>query len=160
MKLRESIDRIIYMILAGLMAVMVINVLWQVLSRYIFTSPSSWTEELARYLLIWIGLLGAGYVTGKKLHLAIDLLPSKLTGVKAKRLNIVINVLVALFAFFVLIWGGLNLVYITYVLEQPSPALGIPLAFIYTVLPFSGIVIIYYSLDNLFRPVPLKNTEA
>ncbi len=160
MKIRKSIDRIIYGVLTVLMAVMVINVLWQVLSRYIFTSPSSWTEELARYLLIWIGLLGAGYVTGKKLHLAIDLLPSKLTGIRARRLNIAINVLVALFAFFVLIWGGLNLVYITYVLEQPSPALGIPLAFIYTVLPLSGVVIIYYSIDNLFHTDSLNQSEA
>ncbi|WP_316931840.1 TRAP transporter small permease [Parabacteroides distasonis] len=48
--------------------------LWQVLSRYILVSPSSVTDELAGYLLIWVGLLGAAYVSGKNEHLAIDLL--------------------------------------------------------------------------------------
>lgn len=152
MKFRTAIDHALYTSLVFLMALMVINVLWQVASRYIFLSPSSFTDELARFLLIWVGLLGASYVTGQKLHLAIDLLPSKLEGQKEKNLNIIINILVSLFAFFVMVWGGINLVYITFVLEQPSAALGLPLAYVYTVIPLSGILMIYYSIDNLFIP--------
>ncbi|MGK7391036.1 MAG: TRAP transporter small permease [Candidatus Cyclobacteriaceae bacterium M2_1C_046] len=152
MAIRKLIDSALYVTLVGIMGLMVINVLWQVASRYIFLSPSSFTDELARFLLIWVGLLGASYVTGKKLHLAIDLLPSRLTGKNEKYLNVIINILVALFSVFVMVWGGVNLVYITYILEQSSAALGLPLAYIYSVIPLSGLLIIYYSIDNLFIP--------
>ena len=130
---------------------MVLNVLWQVGSRFILRSPSSFTYELARFLLIWVSLLGASYVTGKKMHLAIDILPSKLEGKKQRNLNVLINVLVALFAFFGMVWGGINLVYITLTLNQTSAALNVPLGYVYLVVPLSGIIIIYYSIMNLFE---------
>ncbi|MCK4698921.1 MAG: TRAP transporter small permease subunit, partial [Bacteroidales bacterium] len=78
MRLRKKIDKILYVFLAIVMAILVLDVLWQVASRYLFNSPSSFTDELAGFLLIWVGLLGAAYGTGTKIHLAIDLLPSKL----------------------------------------------------------------------------------
>ena len=59
---------------------MVLNVTWQVLSRYIVQNPSSFTDELSRYMLVWLGMLGAAYVAGKDQHIAIDLLPSRLVG--------------------------------------------------------------------------------
>jgi hypothetical protein len=60
------------------MAVSVLNVLWQVFTRFVIRHPSSYTEELARYLLVWVGLLGAAYASGHKLHLAIDLFSQKM----------------------------------------------------------------------------------
>ncbi|MTI39196.1 TRAP transporter small permease [Fulvivirga lutimaris] len=150
MKFRALIDKILFWVLVSLMGLMVINVLWQVASRYLLQSPSSFTDELSRFLLIWVGLLGAGYATGKKLHLAIDLLPTYLNGKQSgRKLNVVINILVGLFAILVLIWGGSNLVYITLILEQPSAALGIPLGYVYTVIPLSGVLTLYYSIHNL-----------
>jgi TRAP-type C4-dicarboxylate transport system permease small subunit len=149
MKLRKKVDDILFWVLVILMALMVLNVLWQVASRYLLQSPSSFTDELSRYLLIWVGLLGASYVTGKKMHLAIDILPSRLEGKKERNLNIFINILVGLFAFFAMVWGGINLVYITLKLEQTSAALSIPLGYVYTVIPLSGLIIIYYSIANL-----------
>ena len=72
--MRKIIDKGLELSLIFLMAFLVVDVLWQVLSRYILVSPSSVTDELAGYLLIWVGLLGAAYVSGKNEHLAIDLL--------------------------------------------------------------------------------------
>lgn len=151
MKLRKWIDSVLFNFLVFLMATMVLNVLWQVASRYIFRSPSNFTDELARFLLIWVGLLGASYVAGKKLHLAIDILPEKLEGKKERNLNILINILVALFSFFVMIWGGIRLVYMTLVMDQTSAALNVPLGYVYLVIPISGLFIIYYSIVNLFE---------
>ena len=65
MKLRSKIDSVLEKILVIIMSSMVINVLWQVFSRYILTNPSSFTDELARYLMICVGVLGAAYVAGK-----------------------------------------------------------------------------------------------
>lgn len=152
MKIREKVDKILFWTLVVLMSLMVLNVLWQVGSRYLMRSPSSFTDELARFLLIWVGLLGASYVTGKKMHLAIDILPSKMHGRKARNMSIFTNAVVALFSFAVLVWGGIKLVYITLKLEQTSAALNIPLGYVYLVLPLSGLLIIYYSVVNLARP--------
>lgn len=151
MKFRNLIDSFLYKLLAFLMAAMVLNVLWQVASRYLVGSPSNFTDELSRYLLIWVSLLGAAYVAGKKLHLAIDILPEKLEGRKERNLNIFINILVCLFAIFVMIWGGINLMYITLKLEQNSAALNIPLGYVYMAIPLSGFFIVYYSIVNLLE---------
>ncbi len=151
MKIRKAIDGTLYIILVVLMGIMVINVLWQVASRYLVGSPSLFTDELARFLLIWVSLLGASYVSGKKLHLAIDLYPMQLEGRKLRRLNIFINIIVAIFAILVLIWGGANLVYITLTLEQASASLNMPLGYVYAALPLSGLLIVYYSMTNIFE---------
>ncbi|MHA6249306.1 TRAP transporter small permease [Pontibacter sp. CAU 1760] len=158
MKFKERLDSGLYWLLVTLMAVMVLNVLWQVGSRFILRSPSSFTDELARFLLIWVSLLGASYVTGKKMHLAIDILPSKLEGKKQQNLHVLIHTLVALFAFFAMVWGGIKLVYITLTLNQTSAALNVPLGYVYMVVPLSGLIIIYYSIINL-RDKPATPVE-
>ncbi len=160
MKVKNLVDGVLYKLLVFLMGFMVLNVLWQVASRFILRSPSSFTDELARFLLIWIGLLGASYVSGQKMHLAIDILPSKLTGKKERNLNAVINILVALFALFAMVWGGAKLVYITFILDQNSAALNVPLAYVYMVVPLSGLLIVYYSLINLFITPPAPEVQG
>lgn len=147
--MRKIADLVIERTLILLLGLMLLQVLWQVFSRYILRVPSSFTDELSRFLLIWIGLLGASYATGKKMHLTIDLLPNSLTGRKKKMLNLIIHMLVMLFAFLVMVIGGVRLVYITLTLGQTSSALEIPLGYIYMVVPISGIMIIFYSILNL-----------
>jgi len=96
-KIKSSIDFLLKWVLVVIMAVMTINVLWQVFSRFVLQNPSSFTEEFARYMLIWVGILGASYVAGQKMHLAIDLLPSKLTGKPKAYLEIFIELCIFIF---------------------------------------------------------------
>jgi TRAP-type C4-dicarboxylate transport system permease small subunit len=133
------------------MAIMVINVLWQVASRFILGSPSSFTDELARYLMIWIGILGAAYVSGRNMHVAIDVLPRRLSEKAQTKLKLVVRVLIILFCLLAMVIGGSRLVYITYVLGQNSPALQVPLAVVYMVIPISGILIIYYKISDVLK---------
>jgi len=79
MAIRKSIDRFIEMTLILIMSLMVINVLWQVFTRFVIGDPSPYTEELARYLMIWIGILGAAYISGKNNHISINYIPLKLS---------------------------------------------------------------------------------
>jgi TRAP-type C4-dicarboxylate transport system permease small subunit len=144
--MRKQIDKIVAGVLVTLMSVMVVNVLWQVASRYLLSSPSLFTDELANFLLIWVGLLGAAYAAGQKAHLAIDILPNKLTGASKRNLNIIISLLSILFALTVMVIGGGRLVYLTLSLEQLSATLRLPLGYIYMVIPVSGLLIIYYAL--------------
>lgn len=132
-----------------LLTIMVLAVLWQVFSRYILKSPSSITEELARYLLIWIGVLGAAYASGQQAHLAINLLGPKLNVVNRKRLRIFINLLIIFFAIVVLIIGGGDLVLLNLELGQSSAALEVPLYLVYTVIPISGLVIVVYKINEI-----------
>lgn len=148
------LDKWIANLLIIFMALMVLNVTWQVTSRYVFQNPSSFTDELSRYLLIWVGMLGSAYVAGKNEHLAIDILINKLKGNAQIKLLIAIQFVVLIFALSVMVLGGSNLVYITFILGQKSATLQIPLAFIYGIIPFSGFLIIYYqivSVSQLFK---------
>ena len=150
----KTFNRYLEYFLAFLMALMLLSVCWQVLTRYVFASPSSFTDELARYLLIWIGTLGAAYASGQRLHLAIDLFPSSLEGKSKYRLSVFLNVLIILFAFAVLVVGGSRLVYITYTLGQVSAAMQLPLAYVYTILPISGLLIVYYKIRDIMLMSP------
>lgn len=150
MKFRNKIDQILGYSLIGIMSLMVLNVLWQVFSRYFLGEPSSFTDELARYLMIWIGILGAAYVAGKNKHVAIDFLAKRFSLKIQKRLKVIVNILIILFCFFAMVLGGLRLVYITHILDQYSPALQIPLAWVYLCIPLSGILIIYYKISDLY----------
>ena len=145
-KITYIITRILSIVLIILMAVMVLDVSWQVITRFILQDPSSITEELAGFLLIWIGLLGSSYALYTKAHLGIDIITSKLTGFRKQFTQIMTHVIVILFALFVLVIGGIRLVIITLTLSQISPALGIPMGYVYVVLPLTGVLMIYYSL--------------
>ena len=145
MSVREIIDKALEWVLVFLMSTLVIDVLWQVISRYIMSSPSSYTDELAGFLLIWVGLLGAAYVAGKREHLAIDLL--------LQRSPIIISVIVILFAVIVMVIGGSWLVYTRFFLLVKSAALGLPLGVVYLVLPISGLLIAYFDIDNIYKMI-------
>lgn len=149
MKTRAIIDRVLEYFLIAIMGILVLDVLWQVVSRYLLKSPSSFTDELARFLLIWIGILGASYATGKRMHLAINILINRFSKKVRTIINLFINGAVSLFALFVMVIGGGNLIYILLKLGNTTPALSIPIGCIYTVIPISGILIIYYSLFDI-----------
>lgn len=143
--LKNKIDAVLKWILVIIMAVMTLNVLWQVFSRFVLQNPSSFTDELARYLLVWAGILGASYVAGQKLHLAIDLLSTKLEGKSKSYLEIFIEACVFIFSLVVMVIGGIRLVFITLTLKQISAALQVPLGYVYLAVPLSGLLMMFYS---------------
>jgi TRAP-type C4-dicarboxylate transport system permease small subunit len=147
----KTLDKYLGHFLAFLMALMLLSVCWQVITRYFLASPSTFSDELARYLLIWIGTLGAAYVSGQGMHLNIDLLPSKLEGKARYRLQIFIYVLVILFVAASFVIGGLRLVYITYSLGQTSAAMQLPLAYVYMIIPVSGVLIVIYKIRDIIN---------
>jgi len=151
MEIRDKIDRFLGWTLVVIMSLMVVNVLWQVFSRFVLGDPSSYTEELARYLMIWIGVLGAAYVSGKNKHVAIDYFSTKFSEKNQIKVKVFVKWLIMIFSFFTFVIGGFRLVYITYVLEQLSPALQIPLAFVYLVIPISGVLIVYYKILEILN---------
>ena len=134
-----------------LMATLVGAILWQVVSRYVLGSPSVWTEELARFVLIWVGILGAAYAVHEHSHLAIDLWGERLNPAHRHRLARGQSCVVMVFAVLAMIIGGGRLVMITWSLQQYSPALNIPMALVYAVLPISGVLIVLISGHQLLQ---------
>jgi TRAP-type C4-dicarboxylate transport system permease small subunit len=144
--LRAGIDQLLGMVICLLMGAMVINVLWQVFTRFVLRNPSSFTEELARYMMIWVGLLGSAYATGKKSHLALDLLTANLQGGRKRGSEIFIHSCVLLFALAVMVGGGGRLVWIQLSLGQHSAALQMKLGYVYLAVPLAGAFVAFYSV--------------
>ena len=148
-KIKTYLDRVIEKLLITIFGLMVINVIWQVITRYFSENPSSFTDELSRYLMIWLGILGAAYVTGKNEHVSIDFFIKKISVQNRKILTLFITLSIICFAIITLVIGGGRLVYITLILQQYSPSLKIPLALVYSILPISGILIIFYKITEI-----------
>ena len=149
MSFRQRLDKVLGRALVLIMTIMVINVIWQVFSRYVLGTPSSFTDEMARFLMIWIGVLGAAYVAGQNGHVSINVLARRSSDKNQKRLKQIVRIVIILFCLLAMVVGGLRLVYITYELNQYSPALGLPLALVYLVIPISGMLIIYYKISDM-----------
>lgn len=148
--MRTTITKYLSVLLIFLMALMTLDVLWGVFTRFVFEDQASWTEELARFLLIWIGILGAAYASTKKMHPAIELLKPRLAISGQRKLDIVVASLILLFALMVMVIGGGRLLYISFILGQASPAMGIPMYFVYAIIPLSGLLISYFKLADIF----------
>lgn len=135
-----------------LVTVMLFSVLWGVCSRYLLADQSSWTDELARFMLIWVSIFGAVYISGKNAHITIDLLPKSLSIRTKLILDVIVHSIIILFTTAIFIIGGGRYVYVSFKLEQTSAALGLPIGFVYLVLPISGLMIIY------FKAVQMRQT--
>ncbi|MEZ4810093.1 MAG: TRAP transporter small permease [Allomuricauda sp.] len=151
--MKRRVDLFLEWTLAILLIIMVVDVFWGVFTRYVLESQSSWTDELARFLLIWLSILGAAYASGKNLHIAIDLLPQYLNERNKNILDIIIIVVILLFVISVFLIGGLRYVYISFAFGQTSPALDLPIGFVYLVLPLSGLFILYYKISDLITTI-------
>ncbi|MFM2484770.1 TRAP transporter small permease [Celerinatantimonas yamalensis] len=143
---KKPVDLAVGTICIVVMTSLVICVVWQVFSRWVLNAPSTYTDELARFSMIWVGLLGAAYTVGAQRHLSIDLAVAHLTGRKKRICTIYTNCGVLAFASSAMVWGGWHLASRVLLSGQVSPAMQIPMAYVYTVLPLSGMIMSYYNL--------------
>ena len=148
--MREKLIGWLEKTLALLMTLLVLDVIWQVITRFLLNNPSSFTDELARFLLIWLGLLGAALVSGHKMHLAIDLLSDRISNPRSQKyLAIFIEFVIVVTSLSIMVFGGSKLVYTIWSLGQTSTALQVPLSVVYSILPFSGLLIAYFAIEDI-----------
>lgn len=145
-KLKKAVDAFISTFAVIVMVLLVICVTWQVFSRYVLQIPSTMTDEIARFSMIWVGLLGAAYTVGLQKHLSIDLFTHNLSHRKKAISNIFINLCIITFAIGVMIFGGITLVSNVYTSGQVSPSMQMPMAYVYIALPLSGFLMLFYGL--------------
>lgn len=164
-KFCNGLDRIVGGIAVGLMVLLVLDVTWQVLSRYVLRNPSSFTEELAAFCLIWLGLLGGAWAYRQRAHLGVDILTRKMAPVNRRRSEIFSYCVMLFFAVTVLVIGGSRLVWLTLSLQQVSAALQVPMGYIYSVVPVSGLLFVLYSVTFILEALqnkdePQMNTDT
>ncbi len=154
-RLKEWLIKSLELTVILVVGFLVIDVVWGVFTRYVLRDPSSWTEELARMLLIWVALLSASIGFIRKSHLGVDYFVNKLSeGFRAIG-QLVVYLLIAIFAGFVLIYGGYRLVSLTLTTSQPSPALNIEWGYVYLALPISGFFIVIFSIETVVEQIIL-----
>lgn len=144
---RRLIDFITAAICSALLLAMVVLVTWQVVSRYALNDPSTFSEELLRFGVIWLSLIGAAYVAGKTGHMSVDLIKDLLPAKWQKALNILIQLAFIAFAVGVLLIGGMRAVNIA--AHQYTAVLQIPMGAIYGSLPVAGVLTLIYSVLNI-----------
>lgn len=157
--LRNVADRVLQAGLVIVFTVLSVCVVWQVVSRYVLGAPSTFTEEVSRFAVIWLSLLGTAYACGRMEHMAYDLLAERLQG-KALLLHmrgVALTVLVFVAAVFV--YGGARLVLRAAEFEQLSATLEVPMAWVYACIPISGVFMVFYELAILVDPASFRRVD-
>ena len=120
---------------------------YQIVTRYFFNRPSTVSEELLTYSFTWMALLASAYVFGKRDHMRMGFLADKITGNTRKILETIIELLVMLMVGGIMVYGGSSIMKLT--MTQKTASLGIPMGVIYTILPVSGVLILFYGVMNI-----------
>ncbi len=147
--LKNGLDAILQISILFMLAGLVVTVTWQVLSRYVLSRPSTSTDELARFLMVWLVLLGAAYCVGKRNHLSIDLLPANASERLKKWSRVYVDTLILGFSLFVMVYGGVRLFKSMSDSQGISPALQMPLEYLFVILPIAGGLMAIYAAISI-----------
>lgn len=147
-KFGRVVERMIALFLASLLAMMVVAITWQVVSRYVLSTPSVYSEEFLRFSLIWLGLIAAGYCFLDSRHMSLPLLIDMLPP-RPQRVLYLINSELSLVFGAILIWGGS----ISFAANSRmrTPMTQIPMGWLQSVLIICGIMIIIAETIRILR---------
>jgi len=151
--IKKILDLSLEWLIIASMAFLTVDVLWQVFTRFVLKNPSTWTEELATFLLIWVALLGSAVALNRGTHLGVDYLTGKLPIKIRIYTEIFVFLCIALFSLCVMIIGGTDLVITTLKLGQISPSLEIKVGYVYLALPISGFFLVLYSTIGMVERI-------
>lgn len=153
--IRNTLVRTLEWIALILMGLLVLDVVWQILSRYVMPLPSAWTSELATILLIWVSLLGTCIVFMESGHLGVDYFVDRFTKGKIRvYADILVYLIVLFFSISILLYGGGRLVYlIMTVTHQTTPVLGMNKGIVYLAIPICGAFMVLFAFEGIFEKI-------
>lgn len=149
--IRIALCRLLEAALIVAVLVLVLDVLWGVFTRKIMGDQAQWSEELARFLLIWISLLGGAVAFGERAHLGVDYFVGKLAPEAKRFMAVVVQIIVLIFAVTIFLFGGGRVVLDTLVVGQDTPALGIEKGYVYLALPIAGVFMTLFAIEQLIE---------
>lgn len=127
----------------------------QVIMRYILDIPTTWHDEIARYLVIWGVLLGSAVALRDNEHIRVEVLYNFLPKSMKKWVNQFANLTILLF-FFVMIVYGFQLVETKFVSGENSTSGLLPLWIVYSILPLSGVIMALRTIVQIIQKNPLE----
>nr|WP_321457937.1 TRAP transporter small permease [uncultured Cohaesibacter sp.] len=152
-KLDKFIHRSLLWIIASLMFIMMGLTFTQVVARYLMHHSLSWSEEVGRYVFVWISFLGLAAAFRSGAHVALDILSDMLTPLPQRVLKIINTCFIFVLAIALLL-GGIALM--KFGMNQRSPALDLPMYFVYVVIPISGVALGYFALRAVWDLLTAK----
>jgi TRAP-type C4-dicarboxylate transport system permease small subunit len=132
-----------------LLALMFLITFYQILARDIFIISSMWTEELARFLFVWIVFLGAGTLIEGNEHIRISILADRLPLAAGRIIRIITNLLILIFCV-IFLWSAYLNCLNNWEFYAPSMD-WMRLSYLYLGLLISGVLMIWYLLNNLLK---------
>jgi TRAP-type C4-dicarboxylate transport system permease small subunit len=155
MMIHRIVKRLLESLMVSAIALIVITTTSQVISRYIVGSAIIWTEELARYLGVWTVMLSSGLVLYEGMHVGLDLLLERAS--PRLKLTATMASLIAVLVFSsVLIIVGWTLV--LSVSQTRSPALRIPMSWVYASVPVGGVLLVYFDILMIIETLRKRGT--
>lgn len=156
-KAKEILDKVLLAFAGAAIITMTLLSAWQVIARYILNNPSTMSEEIIRYMLIWFTLLAAAYVFGQNKHIAILFIRESMPHKMQVFLTYLSQITILLTVVVVFLYGGVKITMLT--IPQIAPATGISMGFVYTALPVSGVIILFYTIYNIMTIERVVNNE-
>lgn len=141
----------------GLLIAMTTVVFSQVIARYIFEAPLSWSEELARFLLMWLSMLSAAYAFKTKSHFALRIVVGKLSKSAQWAMALFVHAVVAIF-FAILLY--FSIVFVNGVDGHIAPALQISMQIPYSSIVIGCFLILYETLRSALCEFNSRGIEA
>ena len=132
------------------MGTLVLDVVWGVVTRYLIGEQAKWTEELARFLLIWVSMLGGALAFRRREHLGIDFLIGTMDTDARTSMHKFKQAIVCFGAIAVFLYGGCRIVWDALVAQQTTPALGLKMGYVYSAVPLAGIFILLFAIEDMF----------
>ncbi|MGM9612333.1 MAG: TRAP transporter small permease [Butyricicoccus sp.] len=145
--LRNVLNRILHVLAGVSFLVMVVLTCWQVFTRYVLGSPSTWSEELVSYMFAWTSLLGASLVTGERGHMNIPIVVDRMNPGMKKLFGVLGEIIAFLFSAIILVYGGIKIS--TLAMGQLTSSLGVAVGVFYVVLPLCGVLNMIYTVLNI-----------
>lgn len=149
--------RTIQLVIILMFAVLIVTVFYQVLGRYLFNAPPSWSEELARFLQVWIALLASALCIQQGMHLGVDYLLHAVPPRGRALLEILVHVLVSGFLLLLLV-QGIKILDVAAV--QSSPAMGINMWYAYLAVPVGAALMLLESVLKLGETLHALRSRA
>ena len=138
-----------HQVASAIMVVIACLGLWQVVTRFVFSQPSVWTEEIMRRLLIWMVMLGTEVAVRKGAMVSVDLMVRLSRGPWQRFVRAVITS-VHLTFFSVLLWFGADLVW--RVRYQTFASMDLSMGWAYAAVPVSALLAILATLAHHLDP--------
>lgn len=133
-----------------LMLAMVTIIFSQVVARYLFENSLSWSEELGRYIFVWMTFIGSAIAVRNKLHVTLDMFVMRFPRSLQKLCLVISYTSMSIFTA-VLIYGGYK--FVAKGSHQISAAMQLPMHYVYVVLPVGGALIFFYLMKNFYEDV-------